>query len=185
MAHDLIDPEGDEISALLGRCAAGDQAALRRLYDLQAPRLKGLALRVTGSAALAEDVLHDVFLKVWQESGRFDPTRGSGRAWLTTLVRFRAIDVVRRTGREHLMAELPDVVDDAPDAYDQAAFRADGDALHRCLATLDAGAQRMLTLAFVDGLSHARLAERLAIPLGTVKSTIRRGLIALRRCLGP
>ena len=173
----------DDLAGLLARCADGDQTALRRIYDEHAPRLKGLALRITGSDALAEDVLHDVFLHIWQEAGRFDPTRAPARGWLTTLVRFRALELLRRGSREQTGAVLPDMEDDQPDAYARLIASAEGAALHACLLQLDAAPRQAIKLAFVDGLTHGEVADRLSLPLGTVKSTIRRGLIRLKRCL--
>jgi RNA polymerase sigma-70 factor (ECF subfamily) len=175
----------DELAPLVARCAAGDQTALRRIYDSQAPRLKGLALRITNSHALAEDVLHDVFLQIWQDSGRFDPARGSARAWLTTLVRFRALEALRRGARESTGHVLPDLPDHQPDAHARLLATIQGQALNACLATLEPGARQAITLAFVEGCSHGEVAARLGLPLGTVKSTIRRGLARLKRCLDP
>ncbi len=173
----------DELEPLLARCVAGDEAALRRIYDLQAPRLKGLALRVTRSPALAEDVLHDVFLHVWQEAARYDRSRGSARAWLTTLVRFRALEVIRRGARERTGDILPELQDDQPDAHAQLLATTEGRALHQCLAGLEPAPRRAITLAFVDGHTHEQVAATLGMPLGTVKSMIRRNLARLKRCL--
>jgi RNA polymerase sigma-70 factor (ECF subfamily) len=179
------DDTDHALADLLRRCAGGDERALRRLYDHQAPRLKGLALRITGSHALAEDVLHDVFLHIWQEAARFDPHRGTPRAWLTTLVRFRALEILRSGARERTVDELPDVQDDQPNAYAQLLATAEGQALHACLAALDAPRRQAITLAFVEGCTHGEVAAALGLPLGTVKSAIRRGLAALKRCLEP
>ena len=89
---------------LLARCAQSDADAFRQLYDLEGGALYGVALRITRRPALANDVLHDAMLQVWRNAGRFDATRGSGRAWMLGLVRYRAIDAARRAGRETLMA---------------------------------------------------------------------------------
>jgi RNA polymerase sigma-70 factor (ECF subfamily) len=173
----------DDLAPLLTRCAAGDQAALRRLYDAQAPRLKGLAFRMTNSHALAEDVLHDVFLHVWQEAHRFDPARGSARAWLTTLVRFRALEALRRGSRERTGDVLPELPDDQPDAHARLIATSEGRALHACLSQLEHAPRQAITLAFVEGRTHGEVADALRMPLGTVKSMIRRGLMRLKRCL--
>jgi RNA polymerase sigma-70 factor (ECF subfamily) len=177
------DDTEDALAPLLHRCAAGDVAALRQIYDHQAPRLKGLALRITGSHSVAEDVLHDVFLHIWQQAGRFDERRGTSRAWLTTLVRFRALEVLRRGARERVVSELPDVQDDQPDAYAQLLASGQGQALHACLSALEPPRRRAITLAFVEGFTHGEVAAALGMPLGTVKSLIRRGLASLKRCL--
>jgi len=175
----------DDLAPHFIACAAGDRAALRAIYDSQAPRLKALAWRITGSAALAEDVLHDVFLRVWQEAARFDPARGSGRAWLTTITRYRALDIARRQSREVPADGLPEDIDESPDAITRLIATAEGRSLHRCLEGLEAPRRRMITAAFVDGRTHAELSASLNIPLGTVKSMIRRSLAALRKCLEP
>jgi RNA polymerase sigma-70 factor (ECF subfamily) len=173
----------DEISELLERVAAGDKAALRRIYDLEAPRLKALAVRITNSHALAEDVLHDAFLQIWQNAGRFNPERAPARVWLTTLLRFRALEQIRRHARERTGDILPDVPDDQPDAHARLSARAEGRALQACLAGLDPVPRKAITLAFLEGRTHVEIAEILSMPLGTVKSIIRRGLSSLKRCL--
>ena len=176
---------GDTLADLLHRTAAGDRAAFRRLYDLQAPRLYAVALRVTRQAPLAADAVHDAFLQVWRNSGRFEAKRGSPEAWLLSLVRYRALDIARRRGREMAQddLDLPEPVDAEPDPLERLAGNRDAAALHACLGQLEADRRRLLLLAFVDGLSHSEVAERLGMPLGTVKSWIRRSLQSLRLCL--
>jgi RNA polymerase sigma-70 factor (ECF subfamily) len=181
----LLGGASDELSYLVQRCAAADEAALRRLYDLQAARLKGLALRITGSAMLAEDVLHDVFVRVWQEARRFDPERGSAAAWLTTLTRFRAMDLMRSHAREHVTAELPEREDGAPDALALSIGQAQNRRLQDCLGTLPEAGQKAIRMAFLDGLTHAQIAQRHGMPLGTLKSLIRRSLRDLKGCMEP
>lgn len=175
----------DALVDLLRRVAAGDRAAFRRLYDLQAPRLYAVALRVTRQTPLAADAVHDAFLQVWRHADRFDTARGSPAAWLLSLVRYRALDIARRRGREVSPddIDLPEPVDDAPDPLDRLASSRDAAALHLCLGQLEAERRRLLLLAFVEGLSHSEVAERVRMPLGTVKSWIRRSLQTLRLCL--
>jgi len=180
-ASDRIPP--DDTDALLHRCAAGDRAAFRLLYDRWSSRLYGIALRITRQSSLASDALHDAFLQAWQQAGRFDPARGSPEAWLIGLVRYRALDLVRRQGREVLGYEADEREDEAPDALARLVSTAEGAALQRCLAQLDAERRRLIVMAFVDGLSHSDLAARLSVPLGTIKSWIRRSLGSLRECL--
>jgi RNA polymerase sigma-70 factor (ECF subfamily) len=174
----------DEAAGLLGRCAGGDRIAFRLLYDRWAGRLHGTALRLTRQPALAADAVQDAFVQIWEQAGRFDPERGSAEAWLVSLVRYRALDILRQRGREDTGYEAPESPDESPDALDRLMGDAEGEALRRCLNELDPDRRRMVTLAFVDGLTHSELAERLATPLGTVKSVIRRSLISLRGCLG-
>jgi len=176
---------GVRLAQLLERCGSGDRVAFRLLYGAEAPRLYGLALRITRQSSLAADAVHDALLQVWQRAARFDPQRGSAEAWLTGLVRYRAIDLVRRQARETTGLEVPDEADTAPGPLEQLLSSAAGQALHHCLSLLDDSQRRVILLAFTDGLSHAELAERLSAPLGTVKSWIRRGLLALKACLEP
>lgn len=178
------DSSADDLAPLILACASGDRAALRAIYDQHAARLKALAYRITGSAQLAEDVVHDVFIRIWQQAASFDPARGAGRAWLTTITRYRALDILRRVGREAPAEDLPEEADESPDALARLMASTQGAALHRCLAGLDQPRRRMITAAFIEGKTHAELANALNIPLGTVKSTIRRSLAALRKCLG-
>jgi RNA polymerase sigma-70 factor (ECF subfamily) len=168
---------------LLQRCAVGDRHAFRLLYEMEAPRLKAVALRITRSATVAEDVLHDVFVKVWRDAAGFDLRLGAARPWLTTKVRFRAMEVMRRAGREMPGLDLAESEDDSPDALTHLLRHADGRALHACLGELDDCRRDLIHRAFIEGRSHADLAVETGIPLGTVKSTIRRSLMLLRRCL--
>ncbi len=174
-----------ELAALLRACAGGDRAAFRRLYDREAARLYGVALRLTRSPALAADAVQEALLQVWQNAARFDPSRGAAEAWLVTLVRYRALDLVRRTAREVPGLEPPETEDETPDALAGLLRSAEGAALQRCLEALEPERRRLIVMAFVDGLTHADLATRLGAPLGTVKSWIRRALLSLRRCLEP
>ncbi len=175
----------DALVDLLRRVAAGDRAAFRRLYDLEAPRLYAVALRITRQTPLAADAVHDAFLQVWRNADRFETARGSPAAWLLSLVRYRALDIARRRGREVAQddLDLPEPADDAPDPLDRLASSREAAALHGCLGQLDAERRRLLLLAFVEGLSHSEVAERVRMPLGTVKSWIRRSLQTLRLCL--
>ncbi len=179
----MANGEIEDLTALVRRCAGGDETALRRIYDQQAARLKGVALRITGSSQLAEDVVHDVFLRLWNEAARYDADRGPASAWLVKLTRFRAMEVKRRLGREQPTGDIPEVPDLAADALSVAIGQADARRLHACLGGLHERARRFITLAFVEGLSHSAIAGAAEMPLGTVKSVIRRGLLDLRRCM--
>ena len=178
-----LSATSEGLGALLRRCGDGDRGAFRELYDRESPRLYGLALRLTRQPAVAADVVHDTMLQVWQKALRFDPERGSAEAWLSTMLRYRAIDAIRRTSREEGGAELPEVADTGPDAYAALAAIEETGVLRSCMDALEPAQHRVVTLAFFDGLSHSELAARLEAPLGTVKSWVRRALIALRRCI--
>jgi RNA polymerase sigma-70 factor (ECF subfamily) len=168
---------------LLRRCAGGDRTAFRALYDRHAPRLYAVAMRITRQPGQASDAVQEAFIQIWRNAGQFDTVRGSAEAWMTGLVRYRALDLVRRGGPA--MQSL----DDEPQEDAAAGLAAidastDGRALRQCLERLDPERRRLVVLAFVEGFSHSELATRLASPLGTVKSSIRRALGSLRECLG-
>lgn len=183
MPDEPIQDYGESLDGLLLRCGGGDRAAFRRLYDLQSARLYGQALRLTRQPQLAADAVHDAFLQIWQRSSRFDPERGRAGVWLSSLLRYRAIDILRKRSRENYGLEPADEPDTSPDPLHQLVSSAEGGALRRCLDELEEGQRRVVLLAFVDGLSHSELAARLKAPLGTVKSWVRRSLLSLRRCL--
>jgi len=179
------EPDGAELDALLARCAAGEAAALERLYQQVAPILLAVLMRMLRRRDLAEDVLQDVFVKVWQQAKQFDAMRGRALPWLVSVARNRAIDV-RRANRpvmafSDVHAALDVETDEAPP---QGAERlAMGAALLRCLEQIAAQQRRCLVLAYEQGLSHGEIARAVGEPLGTVKSWVRRSLASLRRCL--
>ncbi len=168
---------------LLARCAGGDKPAFRRLYEVHSGRLYGIALRITRQPALASDAVHDALLQVWRNAAQFDPARGNADAWLLSLVRYRALDIARRQAREVSGLDIPERVDTDPDALDRLTATSDGAALRRCLGEMEPGRRTLVTMAFVEGLTQTEVATRVSQPLGTVKSSIRRALRALRVCL--
>ncbi len=172
------------LAGLLVRVAAGDQGAFRKLYELASPLLYAVALRIAGERGLAADALQEAFIQVLTRASRFDPARGSAEAWLVSLVRYRALDIARGRRREVLGFEPEDFPLEEPDALARLGADEDGAALRVCLETLEADRRRLIELAFLEGWSQAELAQRLRMPLGTVKSSIRRGLLKLRECLG-
>ena len=180
------EPDSAELEALLVRCAAGEAAALEALYSRVAPLLLALLLRMLKRRDLAEDVLQDVFVKVWREARQFDRLRGRPLAWLVSIARYRAIDV-QRSHRPVLAlsdAQLelePEL--QLPDPNDGAATLGLGAALLRCLEQLAAPQRRCVVLAYQDGLTHGEISRAIGEPLGTVKSWVRRSLVSLRRCI--
>ena len=159
---------------------------MKRVYDLEARRLYGIALRITRRPDVAADALQDAFVQVWQNAASFAPERGTAAAWLTGIVRFRALDAVRKLSREVLSDDpaLGDVAEEF-DIVGAIESKLKQDALRRCLDELEEKQRRSIVLAFVDGFSHAEIAARLPAPLGSVKSWVRRGLLSLRSCLEP
>jgi RNA polymerase sigma-70 factor (ECF subfamily) len=175
----------------VGLCAAvagGDRDALGQLYDRHASVLMALGVRILGSRAQAEDVLHDVFLEAWHHARDFDPARGSVRAWLVTRMRSRCLDRRASASRRARMATDLQHQEDSlsgarrePGATEGA--RVDGERLHTQLASLPAELAQLIELSYFDGLSSSEIAERLQIPVGTVKSRMARALATLRQAL--
>jgi RNA polymerase sigma-70 factor (ECF subfamily) len=173
-----------DYEAALAACARGDAAALQALYERESPRLLGMATRVLRRRDLAEDAVHDAFVQIWQKSSSFRPERGSARGWIYTVVRHRAISVMRALDHDQPLDQA--ALDEMPDAATLSgglAAQVDSAALARCLEELDLPKRTCIALAYVDGYSHAQIAARLHAPLGTVKAWIRRALQALRDCL--
>ncbi len=182
-AEPSTDPSAlePEISAAIVRCAAGDKPALRLIYDLEAARMVGVAIRILRRRDLAEEATHDAFMRIWRGARSFDPSRGSARAWIYTIVRNQALTILRDERRfgpeEPADSELPQP--------DQALQRLpESSALRHCLQRLETGRRNAIVLAYVHGFSHGELAGRLGMPLGTIKSWIRRGLASLQECMG-
>lgn len=177
------DDHAETLAMLIAAVAGGDAAAFRRIYDLRAARLYGIAFRITRRAPVAADAVQDAFLELWRNAARFDASLGNADVWLASLVRYRALDMTRRQVREVPDEGRPEEPDEEPDALARLEADSDGTALRRCLAELDPDRRRLLTLAFLDGLSHSELAARLGMPIGSVKTRIRRGLQLLRGCM--
>jgi len=171
------------LATLIAAVAGGDDAAFRRIYDLRASRLFGIALRITRQGPLASDAVQEAFLQLWRNANRFDEQRGDPDVWLASLVRYRALSMMRRSGREVSDEGLPEAVDDEPDQLARMEASSEAAALRACLDKLPPDRRTLLTLAFLDGLSHGELAARLHVPIGSVKSWIRRSLQSLRVCL--
>ncbi len=164
----------------------GSRAALKRLYELEARRLHGVALRIVRRPEVAADAVQEAFIQVWRNAASYSAERGEAQAWLTGIVRYRALDAARRTRRE-VLSDDPALGDGAeePDVVGEIDRKVAAGALRRCLGELEENQRRCIALAFVDGLSHSEVAQRISAPLGSVKSWVRRGLIALRGCLQP
>jgi len=189
MADSSDDPAAiarEQLRAAMARLAAGDSAALEEIYSATRVKLFGICLRILGDQKEAEDALQDVYINLWQRADRYDPQRASPISWLATFARNRAIDRLR-TGKVRGGAvpvdEAAPLPDEAPLA-DSLLIDAEREAqIHKCLETLDEKAQTYIRAAFFGGRTYAQLAETADVPLGTMKSWIRRGLIRLRACL--
>jgi RNA polymerase sigma factor (sigma-70 family) len=163
-----------------------DRGAFRTLYRLTSAKLFGVCLRICGDRQAAEDVLSDVYLTVWKRAGAYEPGRASPISWLATIARNRAIDWRRSSGRAPpaRVEEISDLADDRASAEDTMLIDERAAQLHRCLDQLEQRQQDAIRTAFFDGLTYAELATRDSVPLGTMKSWVRRGLMRLKDCLG-
>lgn len=172
------------LETLLTGVARWEHASLRAIYDREGKRLFGVAMAILRDRTAASDAVQDAFLRLWERASQFDPSRGDGRAWITTIVRHAALDMARARGRETPTGD-PALGDQPiePDALNRIAAGEDGVRLRACLAQLEPKARNFVLLAFVHGLSHIQIATRLDLPLGSVKTWIRRSLLTLRACL--
>jgi len=188
-----VAPSSDKnarLAALLPRVALGDQAAFGELYELTSGHLYGCALRILRDPPAAEEILQEAYVNVWHHAGSYEVAKSQPFTWLTTIVRNRCLDQLRRR-------EL-DTVTLTPDGGDAPEYDVPSDAMtpaemllagavavsvRDCVDALDAGPKQAVALAFYHGLSHSELAHHLRQPLGTVKSWVRRGLEKLRNCL--
>jgi RNA polymerase sigma factor (sigma-70 family) len=175
----------DLIARAIAGCAAGDRRSLRVIYDREASAMIGVATRILRRRELAEEAVHDAFTRIWRYAGSFDPQRGDARTWIYAILRHRAISILRSEGRIELLDEsaMPDRVaeEESPEAV--VSRLSDANSLKRCLEALDPMRRNAILLAYVNGLTHAEIAGKLGVPLGTAKAWIRRTLLALRECL--
>jgi RNA polymerase sigma factor (sigma-70 family) len=185
LSTDTASFERAALSAALARVAEGDRAALQEVYRRTSAKLYGVCLRIFPEPEDAQDVLQDAYINVWQRAGSFDPARASPITWLVTLTRNRAIDRLRQRGKRIMtpVEDAHDIADERPDA-EACLIAADGDArIHGCVETLAKGDASLIRTAFFDGATYADIADRAGIPLGTIKSRMRRALMKLRDCL--
>jgi RNA polymerase sigma-70 factor, ECF subfamily len=175
----VAEPDNTELDALLSRCARQDHSALEELYRRVSPLLLGLLLRILRSRDVAEDALQDVFVRVWLQAGQYEAQRGRALAWMTSIARYRAIDIQR--GRRNFVGL------EAVSERSASAVRPESTltqrSLERCLALLSGDQRHCLVLAYQQGLTQDHIAASMGYPLGTVKSWVRRALFSLRRCL--
>ncbi len=176
----------DEEAILLGRIVARDERAFEELHRRYAGPLYSLAVQVTGSDRHAQDIVQEVFVAVWRDAARFDPTRGAVGPWLFSLARHKSIDHVRRdilVKRRSAAVDLE--LEEAPeDVHQEVWLSVRRDRVRAAMTRLTDAQRAALELAFFSGLTHVEVAERLGIPLGTAKTRIRTGLLRLREILG-
>ncbi len=176
--------------ALIDRVAMADESALRELYEMTSSKLYGVAVRVVSNKSWAEDVLQEAFINIWRIAGDYKASLSPPMAWMCLIVRSRGLDFLRRRTSERAdsVQELDDVLSDtlegdSANPMDTALAGEQAWALHQCLSQLDNKQREVVSLAYLRDLSHGELAEQLKLPLGTVKTWIRRGLEQLRGCM--
>ncbi|MCI3947612.1 RNA polymerase subunit sigma [Pseudomonas syringae] len=180
-----------DYEATLQACARGEKQALQRLYQQESARLLGVVQRLVRDSALAEDIVHDAFLKIWTRADSFDASRGSARGWIFSVTRHLALNTLRNTAREvrieddgsedhHAQATL-EGWQETGDAFD---WRVNPGRMTSCMEQLEPVRRNCIFHAYVDGYSHQEIAQKIGAPLGTVKAWIKRSLTALRECMG-
>jgi RNA polymerase sigma factor (sigma-70 family) len=179
--------DDQDLQELINRIMKQDQTAFTALFKVISVRVHSLALRITDSLQLAEEVTEDTFFQVWRQAPRFDPSRGTVKAWILTIARSRALDARRSTPLFDALPESETIrnrdgqsLDDLPDllsAIEQNQF------LYRALETLEFLPRQLIALSFFRGLSHKEIADHVQLPLGTVKSHLRRAVVHLRETL--
>ncbi len=186
--------KSEELAGLLSRAGLGDQAAFASLYQRSSAHLFAVILRINRDRAQAQDILQEVYVNVWRAASGFDAAQSQPMTWLTSIARNRAIDSLRRANSQPRLHSSHGADDEDKDVYDETADESPGPLellnqasqarqLQHCLEGLSAPQRQSLALAYFDGLSHGEIADKLAQPLGTVKSWVRRGLQALKPCL--
>jgi RNA polymerase sigma-70 factor, ECF subfamily len=182
-ASSLVD---EEDRAALARISGGELAALEDLYDRYKTMAYSIAYRITNDATLAEDVVQDAFLGAWRNAARYVEGRGSVKTWLLSIVHHRSIDAIRRRRPTSELPEIDAGLPDAltlPDVWGEVSASLDAESVRQALVELSDVQREALELAYFGGLTQQEIAERTGTPLGTVKSRMRLGLLAMRRSL--
>lgn len=177
-----------DLADLLGRVATGDRQAFARLYRATSAKLYGIILRISKRRELADEVLQEVYVRIWERAGDFDPEKAAAISWMAAIARNRALDEIRRKG----LVEVPDADEQAaavPDpgrlASDLIELAEDSRRLAGCLDGLQEGRREMIRLAYLEGWSREELSQRFGAPVATIKTWLHRSLKQLKDCLGP
>lgn len=172
------------VSELLIHAGHGDQKAFELLYRKTSANLYAVALRILKNEATAQECLQEVYVKVWNHASRYLPERAQASTWMNTITRNLAVDMLRRSGRMAIAGDFDlDTLSDAT-AEDAMFHSSDGRLLQRCLEELRDQPREAIMLAYYDGMTHGELSAHMDVPLGTVKTWIRRALEQLKQCLG-
>jgi RNA polymerase sigma-70 factor (ECF subfamily) len=177
----------DSVENLLLRVAEGDQKSFAELYDRVAPRVLGLITRLLIDHSQSEEVAQEVFLEIWRTATRFDPNRGAGLSWILTMSHRRAVDRVRASQSSH-DRDIKIGIRDTEREYDQVAesveIRIEHERVKRAMTQLTELQREAITLAYYGGYSHSEVAKILSVPIGTIKTRLRDGMIRLRDEMG-
>ncbi|HXV12208.1 MAG TPA: sigma-70 family RNA polymerase sigma factor [Burkholderiales bacterium] len=187
MSEPARDAQAARLAELLSQSALRNQRAFSELYAVTAPKLFGVALRILRRQDWAEEVLQECYISIWNHAGEYVAARSAPLTWMTSIVRNRCLDWLRRpqqeaTGDEYEIA-LDAWRDESPGPVERLAAAGDAAALARCLGMLEGRQRQSIMLAFFHGLSHSEIASHMKEPLGTVKTWVRRGLERLKGCL--
>lgn len=184
---DAVDGIGKPpLATLIAASSAGDRDAFAALYRHTAGKLFSVCLGILGSQALAEEALQDAYVNVWRNAASFDASKGAPMTWLISIARYRSLSLRRRAVREvptDIEADYARLVDPSPGPLADAVASAEARALRACLERLEEAPRKAVLLAYYRGLTHDELSRELSVPLGTVKSWIRRSLTRLKLCL--
>jgi len=181
-----LDANRKLLATALARSAAGDRNALQTVHRLTSAKLFGVCIRILGERSAAEDALQEVYMTVWRKAAQFDAGLASPMTWLIAIARNRAIDFARARGSSRNMEPIDaaaELADDAPTADRTMQTAQDQARLHQCLGGLADHERAALRGAFFDGNTYDELAARMKVPLGTMKSWIRRAMLKLKSCL--
>ena len=183
MANTVVN---DQLATLLGQCGLGDRKAFAELYDSTKSKLFAVSLRIVRERHIAEEVLQDSFVNIWNNAAKYATAKSAPMTWMTAIVRNRSLDIVRRPRVE--VADEDDffalnLEDASPGPQERLVSKRDQVKVERCMKGLDGEQLQTISLAFFHGLSHSEVADHLGRPLGTVKTHIRRGLQKLKVCL--
>ncbi|KAA1176420.1 sigma-70 family RNA polymerase sigma factor [Marinobacter salinexigens] len=180
----------------LRACVDGDKSALKALYVRESQQLLGVVSRIVRDRARAEDILHDAFVRIWQRASTFDASRGGGRGWVYTIARNLALDTIRSSGKQVSTEDRPEEVGDIDAAADpgnsqrwiekvgSSHWGGNSERLQECLERLEPIPRACIFHAYVNGYSQSEIGDLIGAPVGTVKSWIKRSLVALRGCMG-
>lgn len=174
----------DKLESLIANVALGDRRAFSALYDATSAKLFGVALRILNNRASAEDVLQETYMKVWRHADRYAANGMSPMTWLITIARNTAIDRLRRSREGDDVDSMADRLSDSGPTPEQAAIaRSDAARIRQCLGELEPQKSAAVRWAYLDGMSYAELSKRLDVPLNTIRTWLRRSLLALQECM--